>query len=723
MKKIPVTRILSHVLIPFLEYLFIGLLVIKATEIDISYTYFVVWAVMAVITVCLRECFQNKIVTVGIAVYLVTVIGWLCFFTEKNGLLQAGLAVMGIAGISLLRILFKKKTVAALLQIAPIVVLVVMSFNNWTFSKILIAMAIVLLMNGVSESLVIISKKNINSFVVIYLLAGAVSMTMPTSEEPYDWAFVVRAVEAISKAFDNVVFEVRYQMGANVTGGVYRYGYTGYLDAPISLYSSLEETDINQLVISGKRTKRNMYLKGNICDAYLGSTWETNVTDTTQDNEIDLLMTLYRLFEDTQDIPTLRRYMEVISHSITFENIRTQSVFYPVKTISFEDVEYVCNGDNIRSVNMNARGYTYTYTFVDIDYASSQVKNMLLCGTEPVYEEEKYNRIYELMEENYGVVLEYIPFEEFVSQVLAGKNEIYENYLDTGEYVSADAIELAHKIVEGKSGNYEKCKALENYLLRYTYSKRITVPEKSNVLDWFLFDGKQGYCSHYATALVSMLRAEKIPARLVEGFLVDYSDSKDFYTSNISSACAHSWVEAYIDGFGWIRLEPTSVNSSNANTAWYADEVTEEETMEDVILEDEEVIMEEEQSLFRLVGRLVAGLVALVVVILIVLFAYKIIGIRRSSNPDIIIEHILGMINKKYLKKYEGETVREFFGRVEKCDNVPEEIKKNLQKMTEIVEAYWYGGIIIGVSELEHLQKMRQILLKSTAPKKRRMRK
>ena len=72
----------------------------------------------------------------------------------------------------------------------------------------------------------------------------------------------------------------------------------------------------------------------------------------------------------------------------------------------------------------------------------------------------------------------------------------------------------------------------------------------------FLFVNKQGYCEHFATAMVIMLRSAGIRSRLVTGFLAgNYNEYGSFYTVRASDA--HAWVEAYFDGVGWVTLDPT----------------------------------------------------------------------------------------------------------------------------------------------------------------------
>jgi hypothetical protein len=75
-------------------------------------------------------------------------------------------------------------------------------------------------------------------------------------------------------------------------------------------------------------------------------------------------------------------------------------------------------------------------------------------------------------------------------------------------------------------------------------------------VEWFLFDGKKGYCNYYASAEVLMLRSLGIPARLVVGYTggeMDEDDALVFQKKN-----THAWPEVYFPGIGWLEFEPTA---------------------------------------------------------------------------------------------------------------------------------------------------------------------
>ena len=71
---------------------------------------------------------------------------------------------------------------------------------------------------------------------------------------------------------------------------------------------------------------------------------------------------------------------------------------------------------------------------------------------------------------------------------------------------------------------------------------------------WFLEQSDTGYCVHFATAATVLLRAAGIPARYVEGYVVDAQPDQ---TTLVRENNAHAWVEYYVPGIGWVILDPT----------------------------------------------------------------------------------------------------------------------------------------------------------------------
>ena len=116
---------------------------------------------------------------------------------------------------------------------------------------------------------------------------------------------------------------------------------------------------------------------------------------------------------------------------------------------------------------------------------------------------------------------------------------------------------LAREVVGAARAPYERALAVERHLRQnYQYSLDVGTSVSASPVEDFLFTRKTGYCEHYATAMVVMLRTLGIPARLVTGFLPGvWNDFGNYYS--VRQQDAHAWVEVYFPGSGWVTFDPT----------------------------------------------------------------------------------------------------------------------------------------------------------------------
>ncbi|WP_274651987.1 transglutaminase TgpA family protein [Paenibacillus humicola] len=151
-------------------------------------------------------------------------------------------------------------------------------------------------------------------------------------------------------------------------------------------------------------------------------------------------------------------------------------------------------------------------------------------------------------------------------------------YLQLPESLPQRVRNLAAELTKGKATAYDKVLAIENYLqtnFQYTNEPDLSKKRSRDFVDSFLFEIKEGYCDYFSTAMAVLTRAADIPARWVKGYApgsmpVDPEemqmegitganinpDGAGTYT--VRNADAHSWVEVYFDGYGWVPFEATA---------------------------------------------------------------------------------------------------------------------------------------------------------------------
>ena len=101
--------------------------------------------------------------------------------------------------------------------------------------------------------------------------------------------------------------------------------------------------------------------------------------------------------------------------------------------------------------------------------------------------------------------------------------------------------------------------ALALFHASFTYTLSPPLLGRDSV-DEFLFDTRKGFCEHYASAFVFLMRAAGIPARVVTGYQGGWWNGSGNYLL-VRQSDAHAWAEVWRDGRGWLRVDPTAAVS------------------------------------------------------------------------------------------------------------------------------------------------------------------
>jgi transglutaminase-like putative cysteine protease len=147
---------------------------------------------------------------------------------------------------------------------------------------------------------------------------------------------------------------------------------------------------------------------------------------------------------------------------------------------------------------------------------------------------------------------------------------VTERYLQLPDSITSRTQELAQDITAGQATVYDKVVAVTRYLrdnIEYTPTINTAPPNNQEVIDWFIFDLKQGFCNYYSTAEIVLLRAVGIPSRWALGYAqgdqlqgdrTGGQVTTDKITFVVRQRDAHAWPEVFFPGIGWVEFEPTA---------------------------------------------------------------------------------------------------------------------------------------------------------------------
>jgi hypothetical protein len=137
--------------------------------------------------------------------------------------------------------------------------------------------------------------------------------------------------------------------------------------------------------------------------------------------------------------------------------------------------------------------------------------------------------------------------------------QVREHFLQVPEITTDRVRSLTHAITANETTDFGRVNAIRDFLVSsYTYTLTpVHVPRNVCFVDHFLFEGFEGYCTYFASAMVIMSRIAGVPARYVEGFFVQGESRHTSRPTVVTNSMAHAWAEVYLEGFGWLVMEAT----------------------------------------------------------------------------------------------------------------------------------------------------------------------
>lgn len=250
------------------------------------------------------------------------------------------------------------------------------------------------------------------------------------------------------------------------------------------------------------------------------------------------------------------------THSLRVTSLNFSAAYYvaPVRTLevipSDEDKPQVTDsGCFQREKELHPRDYSYDVIFYDQYHTNRQ---LLQLGAGALSMDDWEQLLQEL-----SVILP----EENSLQELALMNYLLQCYeaLDyrnvcrqQSEETPQEIVQLAQEVVKDCYSDYEKAKALENFLHGSDFTYDLRYMAKDDSPEYFLFQSKRGTCSDYASAYVLMARAVGLAVRYAEGYVPEPATYENVYY--VKDSDSHAYPEVYLPVLGWTVFDPTSAN-------------------------------------------------------------------------------------------------------------------------------------------------------------------
>ncbi|WP_112273238.1 transglutaminase family protein [Lentzea terrae] len=148
-------------------------------------------------------------------------------------------------------------------------------------------------------------------------------------------------------------------------------------------------------------------------------------------------------------------------------------------------------------------------------------------------------------------------------RLASGQQNAVDNEYKKYDGVEQQVIDLANKIVEGTTNDFDKAAALTAFFngptTEFKYDLKTQGDVNKDALTDFVTKGKVGYCEQFASAMAVMARVVGLPSRVAIGFTAGVPSADNSYRV-ISTDDAHAWVEIFFPNYGWMTFDPTPID-------------------------------------------------------------------------------------------------------------------------------------------------------------------
>jgi hypothetical protein len=529
---------------------------------------------------------------------------WMVTYNGSEELYQAEFSnftilMVSILGVIIFFLLTRTQLLKISLAVFVIAALLILSISKMNINKVVVAICLFYFLSIILECYGIIyarkagkqeKKESILYLAPICLLLAVLAVAMPSKEEPIQWKTVRNLYESVKDQIERWSMDLDYYLSKH--SNEFFISLTGYSEDNGKLSNdngNLIRDEKVALRFSGSVRNRAIYLIGSVSDTYTGYSWEKSRTDylpEEQEYKLDYLELAYALSRQNLEDLENNRYVEPVTLKVQYDKIKTKTFFYPLKTSWFnllsDSTFPQASPSNITFEKAKGSGTTYEGVFFEMNLKGEAFVKMLQEADTFSYSKANSVKLdsFKWLEDNtlmHDKSNSFINRWDFYELFGIRAKLINEKYTVLPEELPVRVKELAEDITADYVTTYDKLKAIEAYLQNYTYSlSPSSPPEGQDFVDYFLFEGREGYCTSYATAMAVLGRCIGVPMRYLEGFVAKFEHQGEDNMYPVKNSQAHAWAEAYIEGVGWIPFEATSPYVGARYTTWIDEKKTEE---------------------------------------------------------------------------------------------------------------------------------------------------
>lgn len=467
--------------------------------------------------------------------------------------------------------------------------LVGLCLNNYPEKEVTICLAAVLVFLA-AETLDLLyykekdaDRRNVKMFFLwpVLLIFMAVLWLLPYNSYPFKWTRTKRVINKITA----VVADVFDSLGWGFNGegaGEFGLSFVGFGDSGI-LGGNIAESESRALRLRMVGVRESLYLTGNIKSDYTGSGWthspDNESSEAFKEYQLDTFELLYAAYREgiLGGNGITGRYLLERNININYGKLTTASMFRPSNLYFIKYADYrgkfSDSGENLFFTKNQDADTSYDVFYLTLNRNSTGTERLIRNQGSYVYdtlspaEYSKFlrtvNRTFSNIYTNYTAspknYYEKISGAEDFEGLLKKRAEyIRETYLGLPGSVGVRTYALAEKITAECDNDYDKMKAIAEYLGQYEYTTSPgKIPKDTDAVEYFLFETKKGYCTYFASAAAILGRCVGIPTRYVQGYLLDIGRMGAYSSYEVEENQAHAWIEAYIEGVGWLTFDAT----------------------------------------------------------------------------------------------------------------------------------------------------------------------